>query len=95
MSGTTTPPRYREYKSSVSPKGQITLPADGRKLSGIQPQDTVTIRVYPNGAMEILPTRRSLADFYRSVPALKEPLSDEQIRDVIQEELAAKYAVHK
>ncbi len=91
MSSTTSNQIYREYKSSVSPKGQITLPIDGRNLSGIRPKDTVTIRVYPDGSMEIVPAKRSLADFYRSVPALKIPLTDGQIREMVQEKLAEKY----
>ena len=86
---------YREYKSNVSPKGQITLPIDGRKLSGIHPKDVVTIRVYPSGVMEVLPEKRSFLDYYRSVPALKTPLTDKQIREIIQEDLAGKYQIDR
>lgn len=86
---------YREYKSNVSPKGQITLPIDGRKLSGIRPKDMVTIRVYSDGVMEVLLEKRSFLDYYRSVPALKTPLTDKQIREVIQEDLVEKYRIDK
>lgn len=95
MSGTTNNSIYREFTSNVSPKGQITLPVEGRRLSGIRPKDTVTIRVYPDGAMEVLPAKRSIHDFYRLVPALKQPLSDRQIHELIQEELAEKHAPGK
>ncbi len=91
----TTSKLYREYKSNVSPKGQITLPIDGRRLLGIEPKDTVTIRVYPDGIMEVLPEKRSFLDYYRSVPALKTPLSDKQIREIIQADLAEKYRAGK
>jgi antitoxin PrlF len=33
------------YSSSVSPKGQITLPAEFRKALGIEPKDVVVITV--------------------------------------------------
>jgi len=46
----------REAVSSVSPKGQITIPAAIRHLLGVGPKDRVAFRV-ENGEVVIRPAR--------------------------------------
>ncbi|MHB8574049.1 MAG: AbrB/MazE/SpoVT family DNA-binding domain-containing protein [Dehalococcoidia bacterium] len=77
----------RTFVSSVSPKGQITLPIEVRRLLGIHPKDRVIIRL--DGEVVTIATGElSLADIYRSVPALPRPLTDAEIDAIVAEEVA-------
>lgn len=62
------------YTSSVSPKGQITLPADVRKALEIEPKDVVVI-VFEDGKIQIESAKARLRAVYQSVPAL-DPLGE-------------------
>jgi AbrB family looped-hinge helix DNA binding protein len=75
----------REYHSSVSPKGQITLPAEVRHRLGIKPKDTVTIQV-EGSEVRIMPAAFTLETAAESVPALAEPLTWEEIEARIKED---------
>ena len=46
----------RRYSSSVSPKGQITLPIEIRRELDIDPKDRVDIEM-DNGAIRVIPRR--------------------------------------
>ncbi len=67
----------RKYSSRVSPKGQITLPAEVRKELNIKPKDRVSIE-FEEGILRIKPKPR-LEDFYQKIPALKPPRSWDEI----------------
>lgn len=77
----------RDPVSSVSPKGQVTLPLEIRRLLGIQPKDKVAFRIQ-DGEVRVRPARSSLEAVYRSVPALKQPLSDKEMTEIAHEEHA-------
>ena len=77
----------REFVSSVSPKGQITLPLEVRKHFGINGKDTVIIRV-DEGDIKVSPTKATFSDSFQAIPALKKPLSFEEIRRIAREEHA-------
>lgn len=77
----------RSYRSSVSPKGQITLPIDVRRQLGIQPKDQVELTV-DEGVVKVVPLRSRLDAIYRSVPALPERLRDEDIGEIAWQEHA-------
>jgi AbrB family looped-hinge helix DNA binding protein len=83
---------YRDYESSISPKGQITLPQDTRKKLGLNPKDRVTIRMYEDGEVAVLPKKTSFLDSYRSIPALNPARTWEEIREIAQEERAEEAA---
>jgi AbrB family looped-hinge helix DNA binding protein len=83
---------YTDYDSSVSPKGQITLPLDARKKNDIKPKDKVLVRVFESGQIAVIPQTRSFLDHYKTVPALKKPLSFEEMRRIAYEERAEKVA---
>jgi antitoxin PrlF len=74
-----------ERTSSVSPKGQVTIPAEIRQLLGVRPRDRVAFEV-TDGQVLIRPARRSLDSLYRSVPALERPVSDKEMTQLVQEE---------
>jgi AbrB family looped-hinge helix DNA binding protein len=80
-----------ERTSSVSPKGQVTIPAEIRLLLGVRPRDRVAFEV-SDGQVFIRPARRSLESLYRSIPALKRPLSDKEMTQLAQEEHAREVA---
>jgi AbrB family looped-hinge helix DNA binding protein len=80
-----------ERTSSVSPKGQVTIPVEIRQLLGIRPRDRVAFEV-TDGQVLIRPARRSLDSLYRSVPTLEQPLSDKEMTQLAQEEHAREVA---
>lgn len=75
------------YTSSVSPKGQVTIPADIRKRFGIDPKDRVSFEIRDDDIIvKLLP---SVVDpLYGSVPPLREPLTTKQLRAIMREEIA-------
>ena len=75
----------KEFHSSVSPKGQITLPAEVRHHLGIKPKDTVTIQV-EGSDVRIIPATFTLETAAGSVPALAEALTWEEIEARIKED---------
>ena len=75
----------REFRSSVSPKGQFTLPVEVRRQLGIKPKDTVSIRL-DDGVVMVRPARSRLDDIFQSVPALKRPRTDREMTDLAWEE---------
>ena len=79
-----------EYRSSVSPKGQITLPVAWREELGIKPGDQVSIRLGEEGM--IVSRAPNFVDFFMSVPALKTKMTMQQIREIAVEEAAQEAA---
>lgn len=77
----------REYYSSVSPKGQITLPTEVRKALGIQPKDQVVIHI-EDDTVKVRRLRR-LRDFYQIAPALGPARNGKEIEEIAHEDHAA------
>ncbi len=77
----------KEIFSSVSPKGQVTIPAAIRHLLGVGPKDKMAFRV-ENGEVLIRPARSKLDAAYRSIPALDSPLSDKEMTELAHDEHA-------
>jgi AbrB family looped-hinge helix DNA binding protein len=77
----------RTFYSSVSPKGQITLPAEIRKELGIEPKDQVTIAL-EDGTLRIRLVHSRLLRHYRKAGALKEPRSWKEIEEIAHDEHA-------
>ena len=77
----------KESLSSVSPKGQVTIPATIRRMLGVRAKDKVAFRVI-DGRVEIMAVRSPLDALYRSIPALKRPLSDEEMVRIAAEDHA-------
>jgi AbrB family looped-hinge helix DNA binding protein len=71
---------------SVSTKGQVTIPQEIREQLGIRPGDKVWISV-EGSSVVMRPADLSLLAGYRSIPALKRPLTDEEMDDLIDEEI--------
>lgn len=79
--------RAQAMESSVSPKGQVTIPVEIRRLLGVRPRDKVAVRV-EDGRVELRPVRSALDELYQSVPALAEPRSWDEVKAVAREERA-------
>lgn len=77
--------------SSVSPKGQITLPADFRRQLGIGPKDQVAITM-ADGKVEITPALARFRRHYQSVPALTESMDWKEIEAIVADEIAVNAA---
>ncbi len=75
----------KEFESSISPNGQITLPNEIRSLLKLKPKDKVTIRV-EDEEIKVVPKKDTLRMHFRSVPALKQKKSWEEIRSVAWED---------
>ena len=77
----------REMVSSVSPKGQVTIPLEIRQRLGVRPKDKVVF--YLDGdEVKIVPLRSQLAAGFGSVPALKQARSLNEIEEIAAEEHA-------
>ena len=57
------------YTSSVSPKGQVTIPVEIREEFGIRTRDTVEFMVVDRQIVPV-PTLSKLQDVYGSIPPL-------------------------
>lgn len=75
----------KELVSSVSPKGQITIPLEIRKFLGVNPKDKVAFRV-EGEEVKITPVGSRLAASYKAVPALKQPLGFKEMAEIAGEE---------
>lgn len=74
----------------ITRKGQITLPADIRRELKLREGDTVAFRI-EDGEVRVRPAHATLADGYRSIPALAEPKTDAEIAEIVRDEQAAQY----
>ena len=79
----------KEMLSSVSPKGQVTIPLEIRQMLGVKPKDKVVFKV-ENGQVQITPARYTLESIRGSVqPATRTEDFERLIREA-KEEHAAK-----
>jgi len=82
-----------EFVVSVGVKGQITVPKAIRLKLGVKPKDKVVVRL-EEGEVKVTPVKATFESIYRSVPALKTPLTDKEMAQIAWEdhtkEVAAK-----
>ena len=75
---------------SVSTKGQVTIPQEIREQLGIGPGDKVWISI-EDTTIVMRRADLSIRSGYRSIPALKKPLTDKEMDDLIDEEIVEDY----
>ena len=75
------------HLSSVSPKGQITIPLEFRRRLGIETKDRVVFNI-EGDSLRITTLRSMLAASYQSVPALDPPRTWEEVTAIAHEEHA-------
>lgn len=80
----------KEVISTVSSKGQVTIPIDVRRLLGVGAADKVAFVVTDEGKVELRPARFTLESVLGSVTALPEESVDldREIADATQEHAA-------
>jgi bifunctional DNA-binding transcriptional regulator/antitoxin component of YhaV-PrlF toxin-antitoxin module len=75
------------FRSSVSPKGQITLPLVVRKRWRLKAKDRVSITV-EGDAVRIAPAHSPVDESYGVLPPLARPLTVEEMTEIAAEEHA-------
>lgn len=79
----------REIVSSVTSKGQVTIPAVVRKHLGVGTPDKITFVLTDDGQVALQPTKFTLQDLRGIVPALPGRVSsdfEDQIEEAMEEE---------
>ena len=77
--------------SSVSPKGQVTIPLAIRRMLKLKAKDRVEFRVVADQVI-ITPARSLLSAHFQSIPPLASPMSDEDAVRLAVEEYAEEAA---
>ncbi len=83
-------PRERYY-SSVSPKGQITLPAEVRRRLGIKVRDEVAIEV-DGQIVRVVPLPSRVLAHYQEAGVLPRPLDLDEMTRIAADEHAEQVA---
>jgi AbrB family looped-hinge helix DNA binding protein len=71
----------RRYVTRLTHNGQVTIPADVRRLLGLEPGQTVTFEV-TGGEVHVKPARPALDAVYGTVKPLTTPEDFEHIEQV-------------
>ena len=81
----------KEIVTTITQRGQVTVPAEVRRMLGLQPRDKVAFAI-DDGEVRLVPARFTLESAHRSVPPLAHPVSDEEIVRIAKEERALRSA---
>jgi len=81
----------KEIVSTMTSKGQLTVPVEVRRTLGLKQGDKVVFQV-EGQAVTLAPAGSRLEVGYRSVPALAEPRDWATIAAIVAEERAEAYA---
>ena len=81
--------KSQEYISTVTSKGQVTVPVEIRRTLGLKPQDKLIFRI-TEGKIEVEPLPMTLEEAYGSVEPMAHPEDFESIRATVREERATK-----
>ena len=77
----------KEIISTISSKGQVTVPAEVRKQLGIKQGDKLSFVIEDEGGIRLeAPRFRDLASLRGAAGSLKKPLSWEQMRDIAHDD---------
>lgn len=88
----TSSPVSKAIYSTVTSKGQITIPSAIRKHLGIDTSDTIAFIIRPTGIVEVKsPKYPTLALLRGAAGTLKKPLSWQEIEAIAQDDKAAAY----
>lgn len=82
----------REIISSITSKGQVTIPREVREELGVGTRDKIAF-VIDDGEVRIKPVQFTLESVIGSVPALDRPVSDDfetEIEEAFEEEMERK-----
>lgn len=82
----------RRFVSTISSKGQVTIPADIRRKLGVKATDQITFVLTDDERVEIRPVRYTLESVFGSVKALPNESLDleREIEEATDEAVARK-----
>ncbi len=83
-----------EYVTTVTQKGQVTVPGELRRILGLKPKDKVAFELVA-GEVRLRPIKSEVLASYGSVQTLNppdNPLDYRQLRREIEEEIADEVA---
>jgi AbrB family looped-hinge helix DNA binding protein len=86
--------KFQEYISTVTSKGQVTVPVEVRRILGLKPQDKLVFRIVGD-KVEVGPLPMTFEEAYKSVKPLITPEDFATIRATAREERAEKFATSK
>lgn len=80
----------RELVSTISSKGQVTLPIDVRRKLGVGTADKVAFVLTDDGTIELRPVRFTLESVIGSLPALPNESIDleREVAEAVEEQAA-------
>jgi len=83
----------KEIISTITSKGQVTIPSEVRKYLGIKTNDKIAFVIDTEGTVRLrVPRYPNIASLRGAAGKLKKPLSWEQMQEIAREDLLkAKY----
>lgn len=75
----------REVTATVTRRGQITIPAEVRRLLGTKPKSKVTFRI-SGSQVRLIPTRFTLESVFGSVRSHRRPEDFEKLEQQVRED---------
>jgi antitoxin PrlF len=83
----------REIVSTITSKGQVTIPAEVRQHLGVKTNDKIAFVIDEEGAVHVkVPRYPNIRSLRGAAGRLKKPLSWKEMREIAQEDrLMAKY----
>ncbi len=77
----------KEIVSTITSKGQVTIPAEVRRHLGVKRNDKVSFVLEPDGVVRLrVPRYPDIASLRGAAGALKKPLSWEETREIARED---------
>jgi AbrB family looped-hinge helix DNA binding protein len=80
---------FQEYISTITSKGQVTVPVEIRRALGLKSQDKVVFRIVDDRVI-VEPLPMTLEEAYGSVEPLQTPEDFEALRSAVREERVEK-----
>ncbi|MHB8575326.1 MAG: AbrB/MazE/SpoVT family DNA-binding domain-containing protein [Dehalococcoidia bacterium] len=77
----------KEFVTTLTERGQITVPAEVRRLLGVGPRDKLAFRIEGDD-VRLAPVSFPLETAYLSVPPLAQPLDDAEMMRIAREDRA-------
>jgi AbrB family looped-hinge helix DNA binding protein len=75
----------REYVTTVTQRGQVTIPADVRRLLNAKPRSKIAFRV-ENSTVRLMPVEFTVEQVLGSVTPLQQPEDLEELSRIAKEE---------
>ena len=81
----------KEIVTTLTQRGQVTVPAEVRRMLGLKPRDKVAFAI-DDGEVHLRSATFTLETAYQSVPPLDQPIAVEEMVRIAKEERASRFA---